>query len=430
MSDNPTIRLWLDHVSDGPPENNVAIVPSEAASRKRKPGSSVSTEGSMSALSKRRKIDNNYFTFRAKDLKTGAMHNPPSRPSLESSEVSEATTPKSMSESSIFWGEMRRIPADDAGLEYQELNVDAPPPVAANLIRLLGDIGKGIGILSHEYKKEAFLEEGDGSNAALPGSVPTWEDMFTLGIRARDCTLEGHDGTSWKTEVHYELLKKIFRSSGENSLDFMSCTTARPDRTYLPRPWVTKLVDFCIFDNTDADSQARRDFRERTPGRSVNHTDYRPLHNRPIVLSIETWRPEKTLDMKNLSMGVWHATQWSFLRTAVARNFTEADRETASKLAYKPLRELGFIPGVVAHSHRWLFVFSTLESLTAIVDGRERTVYRTVLWAGQEFGSTRSMRKAYQIVAGLRRLAGWANDVYMHWFRRHVLLIRDEDKDA
>ncbi|RSM04612.1 hypothetical protein CEP52_006714 [Fusarium oligoseptatum] len=336
MPDNPTIRLWLDHVSDGPPESNVAIVPSEATSR--------------------------------------AMHNPPSRPSLESSEVSEATTPKSMSESSIFWGEMRRIPADDAGLEYQELNVDAPPPVAANLIRLLGDIGKGIGILPHEYKKgitnsvqqqnwnlnpwkEAFLEEGDGSNASLPGSVPTWEDMFALGIRARDCTVEGHDGTSWKIEVRYELLEKIFRSLGENSLDFMSCTTARPDRTYLPRPWVTKLVDFCIFDNTDANSQARRDFRERTPGRSVNHTDYRPLHNRPIILSIETWRPEKTLDMKNLSMGVWHATQWSFLRTAVAQNFTEADRETASKLAYKQLRKLGFVPGVVVHGHRWLFVF-------------------------------------------------------------------------
>lgn len=194
-------------------------------------------------------------------------------------------------------------------------------------------------------------------------------------------------------------------------------------------------MDFCLFDNTNTDSEARHDFIDVTPARSVNHTGYRPLHRRPIVLSIETYRPEKTLDMKNLAMGVWHATQWSFLRSAVARKFTarkfgEDDRETASKLAYKVLRELGFIPGVIIHGHHWLFVFSTLESWTALVDGREQTVYRTVLWAGQEFGSTRSMRKAYQIVTGLRRLAGWATDVYMPWYRRHVLLIEDQDKDA
>lgn len=198
----------------------------------------------------------------------------------------------------------------------------------------------------------------------------------------------------------------------------------------MPRPWVTKLVDFCLFDNTGADVQARSDFINVTPARSVNHTGYRPLHRRPIVLSIETWRPEKTLDMKNLAIGVWHATQWSFLRSAVARKFRADDRETASKLAYEALRELGFIPGVVVHGHHWFFVFSTLESFTSLVDGRERTVYRTVLWAGQEFGSTRSMRKAYQIVVGLRRLAGWATDVYMPWYRRHVLLVSDEDPGA
>ncbi|KAH7234486.1 hypothetical protein B0J15DRAFT_538895 [Fusarium solani] len=431
MSDDPDIRLWLNDVSDGPPESYVAIDPSEATSRKRKlfqqPSSSASTE----------EYNENMSPISKKDMRIGTMYNPPSRPSLESSELSEPTTTKTISETSTFWGEMRRLPADDAGLEYQELNIDAPPPVAANLVQLFGEISKGIGILPHESKEDvtnylqqqnwslqpltmAFLEKGDESNTALPGSI-------------RHCSIEGHDGTSWKIEVHYELLKKIFRASGADhngSLDFMPCTTARPDRTYLPQPWETKLVDFCLFDDTGADSQARLDFANVTPGRSVNHTGYRPLHRRPIVLSIETWRPEKTLDMKTLAMGVWHATQWSFLRSTVARKFRADDRETASKLAYKALRELGFIPGVVVHGHRWLFVFSTLESWTALVDGRGRTVYRPVLWAGQEFGSTRSMRKTYQIVAGLCRLAGWATDVYMPWYRRHVLLISDQDQGA
>ncbi|KAI8652271.1 hypothetical protein NCS57_01290200 [Fusarium keratoplasticum] len=249
MSDGPAIRLWLNDVSDGPPESHVAIDPSEATSRKRKlsqqPSSSVSTEEyneNMSAISKKRKIDNTFLTFRAEDMRTGTTYNPPSRPSLESSELSEDTTTKTMSETSTFWGEMRRLPADDAGLEYQELNIDAPPPVAASLVQLFGEISKGIGILPYESKEDltnyiqqkslslqpwtmAFLEKGDESNTALPGSVPTWDDLFILCLRARDCSIEGHDGTSWKIEVHYELLKKIFRALGadhDDSLDFMS----------------------------------------------------------------------------------------------------------------------------------------------------------------------------------------------------------------
>jgi hypothetical protein len=60
MSDDPDIRLWLNDVSDGPPESHVAIDPSEATSRKRKlfqqPSSSASTEEyneNMSAISKK-----------------------------------------------------------------------------------------------------------------------------------------------------------------------------------------------------------------------------------------------------------------------------------------------------------------------------------------------------------------------------------------
>lgn len=249
MSDDPAIRLWLNNVSDGPPESHVTIDPSETTSRKRKlwqqSSSSVSTEEyneNISAISKKRKIDDNYLTFRAKDLKTGTMHDPPSSPSLDSSELSQGITAKTMSETSNFWGEMRRLPADDAGIEYQKLNIDTPPPVAANLVQVFGEISKGIGILAHELKEDitnhvqqqswslepwkmAFLEKGDESDTALPGSIPTWEDLFTLCLRARDCDLEGHDGTSWKIEVHYELLKKIFRASGadhDDSLDFMS----------------------------------------------------------------------------------------------------------------------------------------------------------------------------------------------------------------
>lgn len=86
----------------------------------------------------------------------------------------------------------------------------------------------------------------------------------------------------------------------------------------------------------------------------------------------------------------------------------------------KVLDELGCLPGVVVQGHRWLFVFSTPEfRLERVDEGKDR--HRTAFWTELEFGSTRTILGSYQIVAGLRRLAKWANTVYVPWYTRHVL---------
>lgn len=182
-----------------------------------------------------------------------------------------------------------------------------------------------------------------------------------------------------------------------------------------------KLVDICLYSKTGLDTQALKDLGRRTVTDTVNHTDYQPLQLRPIVLSIETKRPSKDLDQAQLQMGVWQLAHWKFLELAVADKLRstlppDTDGEIVHTATKTALMELRFLPGIIIQGHRWFFVFSTLETET---EGESKA--KTVLWVEQEFGSTQNMLKMYQIVAGLRRLASWATDHYMPWYRKYVL---------
>lgn len=193
------------------------------------------------------------------------------------------------------------------------------------------------------------------------------------------------------------------------------------------------MVDFCLFDNSGLDVGACETFARRTITQTVNHTEYSALQLSPIVLSIETKRHGKDLDVAQLQMGVWHAAQWKFLQSAVevmarSRQPEGASDEAIADAAKGTLAELGFLPGVIIQGHRWYFVFSTVEPhTTEFEDGTNVTALRTILWTELEFGSTETILKMYQIVAGLRRLSKWAQDVYVPWFRRHVLRRRTLD---
>lgn len=325
---------------------------------------------------------------------------------------------------------------DDGGLVRRQLNVDEPPSIAADMVGAFSEIDKGIGILPEDWKPEIMrILTEQGLNArlwgsafrlcrdpdSLPGRIPSWDEVARVRDFATLCFDNNQEETSWNVEVHHRLLEYIFRGPTACQgypIDFTTCTSGRPHRQYLPNSSVSKMVDFCLYDNTNADSEALQALAQHTPTLSVNHTDFAPVQLRPIVLSIETKRPGKELDTAQLQMGVWHAAQWKFLRSIVART-ASAEKQT---LTDEVLLELGYIPGVIIQGHRWLFVFSTMESKTTMTDNAHAGLLtKTVLWAEQEFGSTQSIIKTYQIVAGLRELARWARDVYMPWYRRRIL---------
>ncbi|KAM0425799.1 hypothetical protein ACHAPT_009050 [Fusarium lateritium] len=350
----------------------------------------------MPAIPKKRKIGDVNRIPRASDMTSVSSS------SLAPSEHSNVPSGSSSPRKQIM---SLRLRLDDGGLECRQVNSDEPPPIAADLVQEFAEIHMGIGILPSEMKStitDHLQQENrnlrlwrlafqDGGADTLPGAVPAWDDLATVRERARDCFNEGREEASWNMEVHHRLLEKVFRGPAAapgHPLDFMACTSTL----------------------------------------SVNHTDYAPLQLRPIVLSIETKRPGKDLDMAQLQMGVWHAAQWRFLRSVLTQRVDAVDEATASNLADEALLELGYLPGVIIRGHHWLFVFSTLERRITHVEGHERKAYRTVLWIEQEFGSTQTILESYQVVAGIRRLAGWAADVYMPWYRRHVLLQAVEGK--
>ncbi|UPK95889.1 hypothetical protein LCI18_006824 [Fusarium solani-melongenae] len=295
---------------------------------------------------------------------------------------------------------------DDVALEIRQIEVDR---TSIGLVRELQEVGMGIGILPLELRdhmtrhlqeenqpsymwKQAFQEDPD----TLPGNFPNWATLAHFREKAQDCFNEGHDESSWNVEVYHRLLMRIFRKTGHlvENVDFMACASARPHESYLPQPLGPKMVDFCLFDTSRSDDAARRELARTTPTLSVNHTDFAPLQLRPIVLGITTAPPSGDLEATRLQVGEWHRAQWRFLRSIVMQKIAavEPNEATLHRLTDETLGKLDYIPGIITRD-------------------------RVVLWTELEFGSTQTIMKSYQIVAGLRHVARWADDFYMPWFR-------------
>ncbi|KAG9496291.1 hypothetical protein J7337_012877 [Fusarium musae] len=409
------VASWLASLPDEYP-------PSEALSKtpKRKaalpsPPTSDSMEGTTP---KRRRLIDPDRTPRAANLP------PPSSTGSsaswsESGEGSRSSSPKK---------QMLKLRLEERGLECRQLNVDTAPPVISSLLDTIQEIGSRIEILPADKKSAilespflreqnarlwrfAFKEEGDDT---LPGRVPLPEEIVQICNYARHCHDTNHEEAAWNMEVHHRLLEAILREPDASTaapLNFTSCTTARPHRRFVPYSSTAKMIDFCLYLNP-TDSPALQALGRQTPTLTVNHTDFAPLQLSPIVLSIETKRPGKELDAAQLQMGVWHAAQWSFLRSVIGltpQPLTAEEEIQRNQKANEVLGQLGFIPGIIVQGHRWLFVFSTLEG------------DKTVLWTERQFGTTQSILDTYAVVAGIRELARWARDVYVPWFRANVL---------
>lgn len=190
------------------------------------------------------------------------------------------------------------------------------------------------------------------------------------------------------------------------------------------------MVDNCIFCSFTEDEEwtlAIKKFARMNSTQSINHTDFGPIQLSPLLLSIETEKPAAELDKAKLQIGTWHAAQWKFLAWAVGEKLLqqrtaqglgepstaqEQDEHRQAKVA--ALSALGFIPGIIISGYQWLPVLSTY-------DKAKKT---TVLCTDMAFGTTRTIKGAYAAVAGVRELTAWGRDVYLPWFKEHVLVFR------
>ncbi|KAH8651967.1 hypothetical protein BGZ61DRAFT_374933, partial [Ilyonectria robusta] len=138
-------------------------------------------------------------------------------------------------------------------------------------------------------------------------------------------------------------------------------------------------VDYAIFVNPDYDTGVQvHDAIERLqramPEKSVNHTAFFPIRNRPISVSIETKRASSSQDKALLQIGIWQSSQWKLL---------------ANLAGPEAVQKLPFIPGIVVEGYDWKLAATTIE-------GQKTALYTKIL-----LGTTETPLGIYFIVAAL-----------------------------
>ena len=140
-----------------------------------------------------------------------------------------------------------------------------------------------------------------------------------------------------------------------------------------------------------------------SPHSSINHTDYAPLLNCPISVSIETKRPGEDWQSALTQTSTWLSAQWKRLRELASMN-------SASE-------RLVFLPGIIVQGHDWNFVVAT-QGRNSNTDALD---VETVIWSKIPFGSTDGIQGICQIVTVLQRLARWSGKEYWDWMQAEVL---------
>lgn len=229
---------------------------------------------------------------------------------------------------------------------------------------------------------------------------------------AMECFNEEQSEAAWNALVHWPVVRlalgpmtgsaEVAANTRTQSQTYqvhvgaMPCTTARlQSRQH-------GAVDYCFFiDPSKDDAQQINKIREARE--YINHTDYHPLRQRPIVLSAKSIEPSGSYKDAQRQLGVWQAAQWALLEDLL--------QSSATQSALIP-----FLPALIIQGHEWSFA-STTKS------GRH-----TILWVGQTIGRTNSVLGIFQIIHALRHIAAWIRDTYWPWYRRAILLIPENKK--
>lgn len=156
------------------------------------------------------------------------------------------------------------------------------------------------------------------------------------------------------------------------------------------------MADFCIYlelcyteDKTTKEDIDR--LYERPDRTEINHTDFGPLTDFPLALSINT--RGSRLDLVRWESARWACLQ-NLLTVCTARKSESRDKPNLPE----------FLPAIVVHEGKWNLVVTTYKDK------------KTTLWHQIEMGSTVSVQGIYQIIACLHLLRQWAEGVFWPWF--------------
>ncbi|KAJ4248099.1 hypothetical protein NW762_012869 [Fusarium torreyae] len=266
------------------------------------------------------------------------------------------------------------------------------------------------------------------------GSTPSLETIHRILCQAAFCNGKGCSEADWNVEVHHRLLEAALRPPDGCGLDqlvnFRLSTTASVIAEYHMSTSASKKVDFCMYIDPEHDqehaaiSQVINALRDILPLGMFNHTNLKPLDEKPIAVSMETKKTGEGWENARLQMEVWMAAHWEFLRHLLelrqraanqvsimdqhARVDVPADLEPS--LNNDQTWQLpAFLPGIIIQGHDWHLVLTTCEG------GKMN------FWQKKTFGATSSSKGIYQIIYTLQLLQQWARDEYWAWLRKLLL---------
>lgn len=165
-----------------------------------------------------------------------------------------------------------------------------------------------------------------------------------------------------------------------------------------------KRVDFCCYLDLEVNPDALESLRARvrtTTNRYINHTDYLPLLDRPLCLSLETKQTGE--DWKN---GLGKLTSWFAGQWKRVGELTDASAKDSSHI---------FLPGIVVQGHAWYFVAATQGQV------QHHGAKEIILWHKVSIGSTDDVQGIYSVIAAIQRLVHWSAHTYWPWFREAAI---------
>ncbi|KAI3571101.1 hypothetical protein IWW34DRAFT_639902 [Fusarium oxysporum f. sp. albedinis] len=353
--------------------------------------------------------------------------------SLPASQSQYHTSTKSGQSSPLR--DLNTLEHDENGLKPRDLSTFHPqPPSLEALLERIDVFAYAEGILpiasqamlemldAEEYWDMKWARLGPRSNKHYSpdrdalGCTPMPDAVRQIVSQAAECSENNHPEVNWNISVHSRVLDMAFEPSGSRPglIGSMGSSTASIISEYHRSISRTKRVDFCIYidpkkDPSYGEAESDLDVLSKILLCGViNHTDFFPLRNRPIALSIETKKPGDAWDKAKLQLGTWDAARWAFLRHLVETYKAQKARIRDQNPCPMPMditKLPDFLPGIIIQGHDWNLVITTQQA------------GRTMLWQRVLMGSTQSTKGVYQIICCLQLLRQWAEDSFWPWLR-------------
>lgn len=217
------ILAWVQRLPEPQADCEIVASPAPSPSKKRKTDQlaspPVSTDDMLTP--RKRRLDATEALF---DPDTTPR---PKRSSTNLSQSAASDTDSVRSGASSPKKQMMSLRLSETGVDCQSLNIDSVPDVAKTMFKTFRRISRGRSLLpdamrpdimpqlqgrdeDHQDWQDAFksAQEGDG---ALPGRIPSFEEMEEVFIEATECEDYKHDEANWNREVHLRLLERIYR---------------------------------------------------------------------------------------------------------------------------------------------------------------------------------------------------------------------------